>query len=153
MSQSLLRRSKNISLDPRYGKPPSERELRELLEAGFVILDKPMGPTSHQVTSWVRDMLSVDKGAHGGTLDPRVSGVLPVGLGTAVRAMDYLHDAVKRYVGVMRIHGDVDDKSLEAVARDFTGEIFQMPPVRSGVKRVRRIRRIHSFDILERDGQ
>jgi H/ACA ribonucleoprotein complex subunit 4 len=120
---------------------------------GVVVIDKPMGPTSHQVTSWVREMLGASKAAHGGTLDPRVTGVLPVGVGVAVRAMDSLHHGTKEYVGVMKMHGSIDRARLDEAVKEFTDEIIQTPPVRSAVKRAPRTRRIHSLKIIETHGR
>ncbi|MFY9606187.1 MAG: RNA-guided pseudouridylation complex pseudouridine synthase subunit Cbf5 [Thermoplasmata archaeon] len=131
------------------GKRPEERTVDELLEDGVVVIDKPAGPTSHQVTSWVGNMVGAKKSAHGGTLDPRVTGVLPVGLGGAVRAMDALHYGTKAYVGVMRMHGNADRKRLEEIFKEFTDEIYQTPPMRSAVKRELRTRRITSLSLLE----
>lgn len=135
------------------GKRPEDRTVEELLRNGVVVLDKPSGPTSHQVTSWVGNMLGADKAAHGGTLDPRVTGVLPVGVGIAVRAMDVLHYGTKAYVGVMKLHGNVDRKRLDEVFADFTGEILQTPPLKSAVKREMRARTIESLAILELSGR
>ncbi len=135
------------------GKRPEDRTVEELLKDGVVVIDKPSGPTSHQVTSWVGNMLGADKAAHGGTLDPRVTGVLPVGVGVAVRAMDVLHYGTKAYVGVMKLHGNVDNKRLEEVFADFTGEIYQIPPVRSAVKREMRTRTVERLTLLEQSGR
>ena len=135
------------------GRSPRERPVDELLAGGVVVIDKPSGPTSHQVTSWVCDILVASKGAHGGTLDPRVTGVLPVGVGGAVRAMDVLHYGTKEYVGVMRIHGKVDRGRLDTVIAEFTDEIYQTPPVRSAVKREQRTRRIHKLEVLDVSGR
>lgn len=135
------------------GKRPEDRTVGELLRNGVVVIDKPSGPTSHQVTSWVAEMLGANKAAHGGTLDPRVTGVLPVGVGIAVRAMDVLHYGTKAYVGVMKLHGNVDRKRLEGVFADFTGEILQTPPVRSAVKREMRARTIETLTLLEFSGR
>ncbi|MDH4122923.1 MAG: RNA-guided pseudouridylation complex pseudouridine synthase subunit Cbf5 [Thermoplasmata archaeon] len=146
----MLRKSK-MTIDSRYGKSPEERSIEELITNGIVIIDKPMGPSSHQIAAWVRDMLGAEKAGHGGTLDPRTTGVLPIGLGNAVRAMDYIHEAGKRYVGIMKLHADVREEDLKRIVKDFTGEIFQTPPVRSAVKRRMRTRRIFSLDIMERD--
>lgn len=132
---------------------PRGRSLADLLTDGVVVIDKPMGPTSHQVTSWVREMLGASKAAHGGTLDPRVTGVLPVGVGVTVRAMDSLHHGTKEYVGVMKMHGSIDRGRLEEVVEEFTTEVIQTPPVRSAVKRAPRTRTIHSFKILETSGR
>lgn len=149
MTTSMVRKARTAS-DSRFGKRPEERTIEELLTKGIVVIDKPMGPTSHQVAAWVRDILRIEKTGHGGTLDPRATGVLPVGLGNAVRAMDYIHESGKKYIGVMRLHGEVDDASLSAIAKEFTGEIFQTPPVRSAVKRALRTRTVFSIEIIER---
>jgi len=101
----------------------------------------------------VGDIFGASKSAHGGTLDPRVTGVLPVGLGTAVRAMDALHYGTKAYVGVMKMHGNIDRKRLEDVFKEFTDEILQTPPVKSAVRREIRSRRIHSFVLKEMSGR
>ena len=135
------------------GRRPQDRSVEELIADGVIVVDKPSGPTSHQVTSWVCDIFGSNKAAHGGTLDPRVTGVLPVGLGAAVRAMDALHYGTKAYVGVMRMHGNVDKRRLEETAKEFTDEIYQTPPMRSAVKRETRSRKIHSFTILEVSGR
>ncbi len=138
---------------PRYGKRPEERSLEELIGAGVVVVDKPQGPTSHQVSAWVRDLLGVPKAAHGGTLDPRVTGVLPIALNDAVRAVDALHLGSKQYVGVLRLHQDVPEDRVTEVMKEFVGEIYQMPPVRAAVKRQLRVRRIYSLELLERLGR
>ena len=135
------------------GRKPEERTADELLQDGVVVIDKPAGPTSHQVTSWVGEMLGNKKSAHGGTLDPRVTGVLPIGLGNAVRAMDALHYGTKAYVGVMRMHGSIERRRLEEVFKEFTDEIYQTPPMRSAVKREVRTRRIQSLNLKEVSGR
>ncbi len=135
------------------GRRPEERTVHELLKDGVVVIDKPAGPTSHQVTSWVAKMVGVNRAAHGGTLDPRVTGVLPIGLGNAVRAVDSLHYGTKAYVGVMKMHGNVDLKRLEEVFKEFTDELYQTPPMRSAVKRELRTRRVESLELLEVSGR
>ncbi|NOZ76556.1 MAG: RNA-guided pseudouridylation complex pseudouridine synthase subunit Cbf5 [Euryarchaeota archaeon] len=139
--------------DPAYGKPPGERTVEELLEYGFVNLDKPAGPTSHEVVSWVKDILEVKKAGHGGTLDPGVTGVLPVALNEGVKVVQALLPAGKEYVCVMRLHADVKERAVREVFREFTTEIYQRPPVKSKVKRVLRSRRIYYMDILEIEGR
>ena len=69
-----------------FGSPPGERDAAQLLESSVVVIDKPAGPTSHQVAAWVRDMLGVGQAGHGGTLDPQVTGVLPDAVGRATRS-------------------------------------------------------------------
>ncbi len=139
--------------EERYGKTPSSRTVEELLDTGIVVIDKPSGPTSHQVSAWVSKMLGGRKVGHGGTLDPAVTGVLPVGIGLSVRALDALHFLPKEYTGVMRFHADVGRNEVTALCSEFTGRIYQFPPVRSAVRRERRIRQIHSLELLEMSGR
>ncbi len=133
-----------------FGKEPSERSIEERLDFGFVVIDKPRGPTSHQVSSWVRQIVGAKKAGHVGTLDPNVTGVLPVGLEKATRLADYLHEEGKEYIGIMILHKDVPEDSIRQVFRDFTGEIFQYPPVRSAVARTLRKRVVHQLKLLEK---
>ncbi|MEM3852224.1 MAG: RNA-guided pseudouridylation complex pseudouridine synthase subunit Cbf5 [Methanomassiliicoccales archaeon] len=135
-----------------YGKRPEERTVEELLDGGIIVIDKPSGPTSHQVAAWISALLN-RKCAHGGTLDPGVTGVLPVGTGISVRVMDALHYLDKEYVCLMAFHSDISRADVERLFSEFTGEVFQVPPVRSAVKRERRIRRIFSLKLIEMDGR
>lgn len=122
-----------------------------LLERGVVNIDKPAGPTSHQVAAWVRDLAAVDKASHTGTLDPAVTGCLPILLGRSARISDLFRGQPKTYVFVLQLHDDV--AGVESVFEEFTGEVYQRPPVRSSVKRRVRVRRIHELEPLEIDGQ
>jgi H/ACA ribonucleoprotein complex subunit 4 len=140
-------------VSPPFGKPPQARTVEELLRAGMVVVDKPQGPTSHQVSAWVRDLLGVEKAAHGGTLDPRVTGVLPIALGRAVRVLDALHASDKEYIGVLRLHQDVPPAKVAEVFGEFVGEIYQTPPLRAAVKRVLRVRRIHELEVLDQEAR
>lgn len=137
----------------KWGKRPSDRTTGELLKAGVIALDKPEGPTSHQVTAWARDAIKVEKIGHGGTLDPQVSGVLPLCLGKAVRLTDLVLSSDKEYVCVMSLHADRPEKKIRDTAVAFVGKIYQMPPARSSVKRQMRIRTISSLEILEISGR
>src|SRR5574344_295902 len=110
----LLVKDPNAIKD-RWGKRPSDRTMGELLDAGVVALDKPRGPTSHQVTAWARDALHVKKIGHGGTLDPYVSGVLPLCLGKAVRLTDVVLSSKKEYICLMTLHGDRAEKRIRQV--------------------------------------
>ncbi|HWR62916.1 MAG TPA: RNA-guided pseudouridylation complex pseudouridine synthase subunit Cbf5 [Candidatus Thermoplasmatota archaeon] len=132
-----------------YGKAPAKRTVRELLNNGFINLDKPAGPTSHQVVAWVKEILDIEKAGHGGTLDPAVTGVLPTGLGDAARALQVILVAGKEYVALMKLHKEVEEKKIREVCKSFVGEISQMPPLRSAVKRVRRTREVYYLEILE----
>ncbi|WP_262181020.1 RNA-guided pseudouridylation complex pseudouridine synthase subunit Cbf5 [Haloarcula laminariae] len=129
--------------------PPDERSVDDLLAFGVVNLDKPPGPSAHQVAAWVRDATGQDRVAHGGTLDPKVTGCLPVLLGDAARAARIFDDAVKEYVAVLELH-DSAPPDFDAVVAEFEGEIYQKPPRKSAVKRQLRTRRIHDLDVLER---
>jgi len=140
--------------------PPAERSPADLLAFGVVNLDKPPGPSAHQVAGWVRDAVDdafetagVDRElgrvAHGGTLDPKVTGCLPILLGDAARAARVFDDAVKEYVTILELH-DRAPPDFESVVAEFEGDIYQKPPRKSAVKRRLRSRQIHDLDVLER---
>jgi predicted rRNA pseudouridine synthase len=118
---------------------------------GILCIDKPRGPSSHQVAAWVRDLLGTPVG-HSGTLDPMVSGVLVVMLGRAVRLAPLLLQSEKEYICLMRLHGEVSPEQLEGVRSEFTGRVYQRPPRRSAVKRNLRIRTISEIEILDVKG-
>lgn len=120
--------------------------------AGIIVIDKPRGPSSHQVAAWVGKMLGCQVG-HAGTLDPQVSGVLLIMLGNAVRLAPLLLQHDKEYVCLMRLHGDVDKTRIEQTGAEFTGRLYQRPPRKSAVKRVLRIRTIQKLDILDSEGR
>lgn len=130
-----------------------ERVSHEAFRRGVFIADKPQGPTSHQVSAWARDLVGAERAGHAGTLDPRVTGVLPIAFNNATRALDALLVGDKEYVGIMEFHQDVPEPKLRDMVRRFTGPIYQMPPVRSAVKRELRVRTIHELEVLERDGR
>jgi len=131
-----------------WGEFPSDRSVEDLIPRSLVVIDKPQGPTSHQVSAWVRDIFD-EKTGHSGTLDPKVTGVLPMGIGRSVRLLDLLHSVPKEYVAAMRLHGEIDDENLRAILDEFEGEIYQTPPLRAGVKRQRRKRKIFSIEKLD----
>ena len=120
--------------------------------AGIIVIDKPRGPSSHQVAAWVGKMLGCQVG-HAGTLDPQVSGLLLVMLGNAVRLAPLLLQHDKEYVCLMRLHGDVDKTRIDQIGVEFTGRLYQRPPRKSAVKRVLRIRTIQKLDILDTQGR
>jgi tRNA pseudouridine55 synthase len=115
----------------------------------FLLIDKPRGPSSHQVTAWVRDILGVDRTGHAGTLDPHVSGLLWVGVGAALKLIPLVLEFPKRYVAAIVLHGKVSRPELEKTLEEFRGPVYQTPPVRSAVKRERRVRVIHRLELLE----
>jgi H/ACA ribonucleoprotein complex subunit 4 len=137
----------------KFGKKPFERSIEELINYGIVNVNKPRGPTSHQVSAYTRNILGLKKSGHSGTLDPNVTGVLPVALGRATRVVEALLNAGKEYVCIMHIHSKVDEKKIREVMQNFVGKIKQLPPVKSAVKRQERFRRVYYIEILEIDGQ
>lgn len=120
--------------------------------AGIIVIDKPRGPSSHQVAAWVGRMIGCQVG-HAGTLDPRVSGVLLIMLGNAVRLAPLLLRHDKEYICLMRLHGDADKNRIVEISQEFTGRIYQRPPRKSAVKRVLRIRTIQKIDVLGCEGR
>ncbi len=119
---------------------------------GIIVVDKPKGPSSHQVAAWVGKMLGCQVG-HSGTLDPQVSGVLLVMLGNAVRLAPLLLQHDKEYICLMRLHKDVPRDMILKMAEEFTGRLYQRPPRKSAVKRALRIREIQELEILDIDGR
>ena len=126
-----------------------QKSIKELLEFGIINIDKPSGPTSFEVSQYVKKALGLKKTSHLGTLDPMVSGVLPVALNRACRLNEYLMHKDKTYVGIIRTHKEISLEDLQKEAKKFIGKINQLPPVRSSVKRAVREREIKSFEILE----
>jgi H/ACA ribonucleoprotein complex subunit 4 len=139
---------KQAVTDPNLGGPVNARAISDLMECGIVNIDKPRGPTSHDVIDRVREILQIRKAGHSGTLDPAATGVLPVALGRATRILEVLLAAGKEYVCRMHIHEPVEQAALRQVFAQFTGPIEQVPPVRSVVKRVKRTREIYYMEIL-----
>lgn len=127
------------------------KTIKELLEFGIINIDKPSGMTSFQVDDYVRERLGLKRAGHQGTLDPAVSGVLPIALNRACKLSKYLTGKDKSYVGVMRLHLDISDEELKEEMKKFVGKITQMPPVRSAVKRIERTREVKKFDFLEKE--
>lgn len=132
--------------------PEGQEALHLWNKAGIIVVDKPRGPSSHEVAAWVGKMLGCQVG-HSGTLDPQVSGVLLIMLGNAVRLAPLLLQHDKEYVCLMRLHGDVDRERINNLAEEFTGRLYQRPPRKSAVKRNLRIREIQKLEILDIDGR
>jgi len=139
--------------NPEYGKNPNNRTVEELIKSSVIILDKHAGPTSHQVTAWLKNIFQINRCGHAGTLDPNVTGVLPVALENAVKAMPVLMGLDKEYVGVMHLHKEIAEELLRETILKFIGKIVQVPPVKSAVARKPREREVKFFDILEIEGK
>jgi len=118
---------------------------------GIINIYKPLGLTSHDVVNRVRRALSIKRVGHTGTLDPQASGVLPICVGKATKAADFLASAGKRYKAVLRLGASTDTQDatgrvleekevkvtpqeIEAVINTFVGELEQEPPMYSAVK-------------------
>ncbi len=132
-----------------FGTYYDKRNVEQLLNYGLIILDKPPGPTSHEVVAWTKRILKIPKIGHSGTLDPQVTGVLPLGLGEATKALGVLLLGPKEYQAVGRLHSLTSKERLDDVLKQFQGEIFQKPPQRSSVVRRTRIRKIYEMELLE----
>ncbi len=118
---------------------------------GFLIVNKPVGPTSHDVVSRVRKVFNIKKVGHAGTLDPLASGVLVMAIGRATRLLSYVPLEPKGYRFTLCLGAQTTTQDLEgelihevdasAISRDdvagvlprFTGEIEQVPPMHSAV--------------------
>lgn len=139
--------------NPDYGCDPYERPIEEHISKGVINLDKPSGPSSHEVDSWVKRILHVNKTGHGGTLDPKVTGVLPIGINTATRVSQLLLPAGKEYVCLMTMHKEMPEDQVYEIFDQFTGKIYQTPPIKSAVKRELRVRTIYYATIYEIKGK
>ena len=120
---------------------------------GAINLDKTSGPTSHEIVAWVKRILEIEKAGHSGTLDPKVTGILPVLLGDSTRVMDSLLQAGKEYICLMHVHKPVPKKQILEVCAQFIGPILQKPPLKSSVVKKLRTRTIYYLDVLEIEGQ
>ena len=128
------------------------RRAEERGPAGFLVVDKPVGWTSHDVVDAARGWLGARRIGHLGTLDPNATGVLPLAVRSATKLIEHIQDGDKAYAGTVRLGSetdtlDADGKELrrhdgalpdEARVREalghFVGEIEQIPPMYSAVK-------------------
>jgi tRNA pseudouridine55 synthase len=118
---------------------------------GWVVLDKPYGMSSTQAVAKVRWLCNAEKAGHGGTLDPLATGLLPIALGEATKTVQWAMDGRKVYrfrvawgaeTNTDDLEGEVSarsearptQQSIEAILKNFTGEIMQTPPAFSAIK-------------------
>ena len=146
--ENLIEIDQDIT-DDAFGTYYDKRTIEQLLNYGIILLDKPPGPTSHETVAWTKRILKLPKIGHSGTLDPQVSGVLPLGLGEATKALGVLLFGPKEYHALGRVHSLPSKEKLEETVDLFRGEIFQKPPQRSAVVRQTRTRTIYEFEVLE----
>ncbi|MGA9396952.1 MAG: tRNA pseudouridine(55) synthase TruB [Anaerolineaceae bacterium] len=120
--------------------------------SGVLVVDKPVGLTSHEVVQIIRRGTNIRRAGHTGTLDPRASGVLIVLIGPAVRLSEYVSASDKRYQAIIRLGATTDtfdadgrftskdqmveitEEQFETALKSFVGEIIQTPPPYSAVK-------------------
>ena len=120
--------------------------------SGALVVDKPVGMTSHDVVQAIRNGTGLRRAGHTGTLDPRASGVLVILVGPAVRLSEYVSASDKRYQAIIRLGGSTDtfdaegkvtlskdplnitEEQFETALKTFIGEIEQTPPPYSAVK-------------------
>ncbi|HEX2013745.1 MAG TPA: RNA-guided pseudouridylation complex pseudouridine synthase subunit Cbf5, partial [Nitrososphaera sp.] len=146
--ENLVRVDDDVTND-NYGNYPDRRPIESLLYYGMILVDKPAGPTSHEVVAWVKRLLEIEKAGHSGTLDPGATGLLPIGLGEGTKALSVLLLGPKEYYALARLHAHVSKERLTQLMQEFTGEIYQRPPQRSSVKRVTRMRTVYELDYLD----
>jgi H/ACA ribonucleoprotein complex subunit 4 len=115
----------------------------DLLRCSFIVIDKPRGPSSHEVAAWVRKITGTQKSGHSGTLDPNVSGVLPVGIGKATKLLPFLTTKDKKYVCLMETKEPQTQEQFRAMFARFTGTITQTPPRESAVAKKPRKRKVY----------
>lgn len=136
------------------GSAPLKRDIENYVRYGFINLDKPANPSSHEVVAWIRRILRVEKTGHSGTLDPKVTGCLIVCIDRATRLVKSQQGAGKEYVCVVRLHDALEsEKKLAQGLETLTGALFQRPPLISAVKRQLRIRTIHKSCLIEFDNE
>ena len=134
------------------GSSPTQRPLEEHLKYGVINLDKPANPSSHEIVAWIKKILKVEKTGHSGTLDPKVTGCLIVCLNRATRLVKAQQSAGKEYVGIVKFHNPIENKSqVEDCLKRLQGACFQRPPLISSVKRELRVRTIYDYKLIEFD--
>lgn len=149
MDRQLNKLSIHFLLECRYVKGEIDMTARQ----GILALKKPAGMTSHDCVGKIRRIFSTKKVGHTGTLDPEVTGVLPICIGRATKIAEYMSDYGKEYIGEVTLgfstetedaHGekvmeklveeDIDFGKIKEIIKSLTGEIEQVPPMYSAVK-------------------
>ncbi|XP_053676680.1 H/ACA ribonucleoprotein complex subunit 4 [Anopheles nili] len=137
-----------------FGSSPLNRKLKDYVSAGFINLDKPSNPSSHEVVAWIKRILKVNKTGHSGTLDPKVTGCLIVCIDRATRLVKSQQSAGKEYVAVFKLHSAVEKvaKVTQGLEK-LRGALFQRPPLISAVKRQLRVRTVYDSKLLDYNDQ
>nr|CAG4649393.1 EOG090X07JL [Scapholeberis mucronata] len=136
------------------GCSPLKRPIKEYIHGGFINLDKPSNPSSHEVVAWIKRILRCEKTGHSGTLDPKVTGCLIVCIDRATRLVKSQQGAGKEYVAIFKLHSPVEDvNQIPRALEKLTGALFQRPPLISAVKRQLRVRTIYETKFYEYDSE
>ncbi len=117
----------------------------------IIIIDKKSGITSHDEVYNLRRILENKKIGHSGTLDPKVTGILVMGIGKGLKILEYMLLSEKIYDAEFLFHQKISQEKFEKTRREFLGKISQLPPVKSSVKREVREREIYDLKILDFD--
>nr|XP_023025784.1 H/ACA ribonucleoprotein complex subunit 4 [Leptinotarsa decemlineata] len=134
------------------GSSPLKRDISEYVRSGYINLDKPSNPSSHEVVAWIKRILKVEKTGHSGTLDPKVTGCLIVCIERATRLVKSQQAAGKQYVAVFKLHSAVESiKHVVQGLEKLKGALFQRPPLISAVKRQLRVRTVYDSKLLDYD--
>jgi H/ACA ribonucleoprotein complex subunit 4 len=124
-----------------------------MIEEGLIIINKPCGHVSHDITVFVKKLLGANRTGHAGTLDPDVSGVMPIAVNRATKLLGYLSGKRKRYISIIKFKDkDISDSEIKQLFREFTGTLVQTPPKISAVRKIPRKRTVYSLKFLERKG-
>lgn len=125
----------------------ASQSVQDLLKASIINLDKPGDIDSHIITVKIKRLLNIERIGHAGTLDPNVTGVLPIFIGKATRLSQYFLED-KEYEGEMHMHMPMPLKIIKQMIKlKFLGKIKQIPPARSAVKIAEREREIYKFEV------
>jgi predicted rRNA pseudouridine synthase len=133
------------------GSSPWDRAIKEYVATGYINLDKPSNPSSHEVVAWIKRILKVEKTGHSGTLDPKVTGCLIVCIDKATKLVKSQQSLGKEYVCVFKLHGHASEKDVRRTLEKLEGAQYQRPPVVAAVKRQLRVRTIYENQLLEYD--
>jgi H/ACA ribonucleoprotein complex subunit 4 len=126
------------------------KPISDLLNFSLINIDKPTGPTSYSISEFVKHQLKLKKTSHMGTLDPKVTGVLPITLERACKLAGYFITHDKTYIGILHTHKEQNIKELQKIIDDkFVGKILQTPPNRSAVKVEEREREVYHWKLTE----
>lgn len=134
------------------GNKEMDRDNLKNVVSGVLVVDKPVGLTSHDVVQIIRRGTGIRRAGHTGTLDPRASGVLVILVGPAVRLSEYVSASDKRYQATIRLGsstdtydsegmitnsspvGDISEEQFDEILQQFVGEMEQVPPPYSAIK-------------------